>query len=73
MFTKMQKLPIKYFDTHKDEFVTADDKDGLVKYTNYKLKELKNVTEKTTYIITFNLTKLNLFLHQIMAIKNISD
>ncbi len=37
----------------KVEDVAEDVKD----YVEYKLKELKNVTDKTTYTITFNLTK----------------
>lgn len=46
-----------YFDEHKDEFVTKDDDTGLKKYIDYKIKELKDVTDKTTYTITFNLNK----------------
>lgn len=55
----------EYFDQHKDEFLKDDDdndkdkdKDASNKaYIDYKIKELKDVTEKTTYQITFNLTK----------------
>lgn len=46
-----------YFDEHKDEFVTKDDDTGIKKYIDYKIKELKDVTDKTTYTITFNLNK----------------
>lgn len=46
-----------YFDEHKDEFVTKDDDTGIKKYFDYKIKELKDVTDKTTYTITFNLNK----------------
>lgn len=47
----------KYFETHKNEFMTDDDKDGLEKYTDYKIKNMKDVKEKVTYEITFNLVK----------------
>ena len=47
----------EYFDENKDEFVTDDDEIGIKKYTDYKIKQLKDVTDKTTYTITFNLTK----------------
>lgn len=47
----------EYFDEHKEEFVTDDDDVGTKKYTDYKIKELKDVTDKTTYTMTFNLTK----------------
>lgn len=47
----------EYFDENKDEFVTDDDETGIKKYTDYKIKQLKDVTDKTTYTITFNLTK----------------
>ncbi len=47
----------KYFDENKDEFVTDEDEAGIKKYTDYKIKELKDVTDKTTYTITFYLTK----------------
>ncbi len=47
----------EYFDEHKDEFVTDEDEEGIKKYTDYRIKELKDVTDKITYTITFNLTK----------------
>lgn len=47
----------EYFDKHKDEFKTDEDEIGSKKYNDYKIKELKDVTDKTTYTITFNLTK----------------
>jgi hypothetical protein len=49
----------EYFDQHKDEFVSDDDDDATVSkaYIDYKIKEMKDVTDKTTYQITFNLTK----------------
>lgn len=47
----------EYFNDHKDEFATDDDKNGTKKYHDYKIKELKDVKDKTTYTMTFNLTK----------------
>ena len=47
----------EYFNSHKDEFITDDDAEGTKKYNDYKIKELKNVESKTTYTMTFNLTK----------------
>lgn len=49
----------EYYDTHKDEFTNDDDDDdtGIKSYIDYKIKEMKNVTDKTTYTMTFNLTK----------------
>lgn len=46
----------------KDKAEDAKDKvedavEDVKDYVEYKLKELKNVTDKTTYTITFNLTK----------------
>ena len=51
----------EYFDSHKDEFVTDDDNDetDTKKYIDYKIKQMKDVTDKTTYTMTFNLTKDN--------------
>lgn len=36
---------------------TTDDVTGNKKFIDYKIKQLKDVTDKTTYTITFNLTK----------------
>lgn len=47
----------EYFDSHKDEFVKDENEDGTKAYIEYKIKEMKDVTDKTTYTITFNLTK----------------
>lgn len=60
----------EYYNTHKDEFDdednddTSDDTDNDTtssskKYIDYKIKNLKDVKDKTTYKITFNLTKEN--------------
>lgn len=49
----------EYFNSHKDEFVTDTDKDGTKKFIDYKIKEMKNVSDKTKYTMTFNLTKNN--------------
>ena len=46
----------KYYESHKDEF---NDKDDSNKYTDYKLKKLKDTKDKTTYVINFYLTKEN--------------
>jgi len=53
----------KYYSEHKDEFKDENiDKtetvvDDNTKYIDYKIKELKNVTDKKKYDITFNLIK----------------
>jgi hypothetical protein len=53
----------KYYSEHRDEFKDEDiDKtetviDDNTKYIDYKIKELKNVTDKKKYDITFNLVK----------------
>ena len=47
----------QYYSEHKDEFVTDNDQTGVKKYLDYKIKELKDVTDKTTYTMTFYLTK----------------
>lgn len=53
----------EYFDSHQDEFITDDnddndtDNDSTKKYIDYKIKQLKDVTDKTTYTMTFNLTR----------------
>jgi len=49
----------EYFDKHKDEFVKDESNDAATSkaYIDYKIKEMKDVTDKTTYQITFNLTK----------------
>lgn len=53
----------KYYSEHRDEFKDEDiDKtetviDDNTKYIDYKIKELKNVTDKKKYDITFNLAK----------------
>ncbi len=47
----------EYFNSHKDEFITDDDEKGTEKYIDYKIKNMKDVTDKTTYTMTFNLTK----------------
>ena len=55
-----------YYETHTDEFkskeednnVTTDDNaTDLKDYIEYKISEMKNVTDKATYTMTFNLTK----------------
>lgn len=59
----------KYYSEHKDEFKDEDKDDNTVgekveeaidkssKYIDYKIKQLKNVTDKKKYDITFNLSK----------------
>lgn len=60
----------EYYNTHKDEFVDNDtnlnnnddnnDNDTTTdskKYIDYKIKNLKDVEDRITYEITFNLTK----------------
>lgn len=53
----------KYYNEHEDEFKDKDDtsKDNDMnsnsKYTEYKLKKLKDTKDKTTYVINFYLTK----------------
>ena len=49
----------EYFNSHKAELVTDTDKDGTKKFIDYKIKEMKNVSDKTKYTMTFNLTKNN--------------
>lgn len=49
----------KYYEEHKDEFISDDDKDGMLKYVDYKIKSMKDVEEKVTYEITFYLEKKN--------------
>ena len=48
----------KYYDEHKDEFKDEDNSNND-KYTDYKLKKLKDTKDKTTYVINFYLTKEN--------------
>jgi uncharacterized protein YcfL len=59
----------KYYSEHKDEFKDEEKDDNTVgekveeaidkssKYIDYKIKQLKNVTDKKKYDITFNLSK----------------
>lgn len=59
----------KYYSEHKDEFKEEEKDDDTVgekveeaidkssKYIDYKIKQLKNVTDKKKYDITFNLSK----------------
>ena len=59
----------KYYSEHKDEFKDEEKDDDTVgekveeaidkssKYIDYKIKQLKNVTDKKKYDITFNLSK----------------
>lgn len=62
----------EYYKEHKDEFLDKDDEkkddgdnkveeamDTVKAFVDYKIKELKNVTEKNTYQMTFNLTKVD--------------
>lgn len=59
----------KYYEKHKDEFNDdkdeslvdkADDKvETAASFIDYKIKQLKNVNDKTKYNITFNLEKEN--------------
>lgn len=48
-----------YFEEHKDEFMkeVEEDVDEAKAYIKYKIEELKKVGDKTSYDITFNLTK----------------
>lgn len=60
----------EYYESHPDEFTATDDNatvdsdndddddnTDLKDYVDYKISEMKNVTDKTTYTMTFNLTK----------------
>lgn len=59
----------KYYSEHKDEFKEEEKDDDTLgekveeaidkssKYIDYKIKQLKNVTDKKKYDITFNLSK----------------
>lgn len=56
----------KYYSEHKDEFTDKDNKnndkidtaiENSSKYIDYKIKKLKDVSDKKKYDITFNLTK----------------
>lgn len=55
----------KYFYQHPNEFKNKKSND----FVDYKIKELKKVTEKIKYDITFNLTKKN----NIWLLDNISE
>ena len=44
-------------DKDNDVTDTSDNADSVSSYIDYKIKELKDVTEKVKYTITFNLTK----------------
>lgn len=46
-----------YRNEHKEEFLDDDKKDDISKYIAYKIKELKKVSDKRKYPITFNLHK----------------
>ena len=67
----------KYYNEHQDEFKDDDslsekeeEIDKNSKYIDYKIKQLKNVTDKKKYEITFNLNKDN---DGIWELDNISD
>lgn len=45
----------EYFSSHKDELVEDDDE--IHSYIDYKIKEMKNVEDRITYVITFYLKK----------------
>ena len=46
-----------YRDENKDEFLDDDKKEDSSKYMDYKIAELKKVSDKRKYTITFNLHK----------------
>lgn len=46
-----------YRKENKDEFLDEDDKEDSSKYMDYKIAELKKVSDKRKYTITFNLHK----------------
>ena len=47
----------EYRDKNKDEFLDDDKNDDISKYIKYKIEELKKVSDKRKYSITFNLHK----------------
>ena len=47
----------EYRDKNKEEFQDDDKKDDISKYIKYKIEELKKVSDKRKYTITFNLHK----------------
>lgn len=47
----------EYRDKNKEEFQDEDKKDDISKYIKYKIEELKKVSDKRKYTITFNLHK----------------
>ena len=48
-----------YYENNKDEFRDEDGKVDNKKITDYKINEMKKVTDRVKYDITFNLTKIN--------------
>ena len=47
----------EYRDKNKEEFQDDDKKDDVSKYIKYKIEQLKKVSDKRKYSITFNLHK----------------
>lgn len=47
----------EYRDKNKEEFQDDNKKDDISKYIKYKIEELKKVSDKRKYTITFNLHK----------------
>ena len=55
-FNKAMTESDNYLLEHQDEFITDEEIDNE-KFMDYKIKQMKNTTEKVKYTIEFNLTK----------------
>ena len=56
---KVQKDSLAYYEEHKEEF---NDENGIydkVKYLTYKLNQMKDATETTSYVVEFKVVKNN--------------
>lgn len=56
--TSLEKTDL-YIRQHPEEFLDDNDKTSQQKQEEYRIKQLKSVTDKEYYTITFNLTKNN--------------
>ena len=57
-FYKTNNESSKYYASNKDKFEGETDAEKELKYVEYRIKQLKNTTDRVKYTIDFNLTKV---------------
>jgi len=58
-FYKSNNTSAKYYENNKDKFEGETDAEKELRFVEYRIKNLKNTTDRVKYTIEFELTKVN--------------